>query len=363
MRSKLRRVFGLSLAIVLTSQSGAFAADPSYYPSGPQTNVAVSTVSNGGWTRCYNATYSATLPTLETLRSQCQGEYVLYAGGSAADTSNLLLLAAGQRSVVFAGTDSDFGTIYNLGNAQLSNGTYFYAEDSLSVGFTKNATVRMSQADLCGSIFGGGCAGVDDGSLRISWHGNGLGVGGWRLGAETELNGSNAFVKEIWVSNGSPRAMPLVQTTPVGATLENNLFTCTAGNYKVGMSAVEISSVKYQLFVNDTLMSSVVFDKGNNIPDSMKSAPASKISSLVSAKEALFDLTGMSSYSAYCTVEAFGFGSSSGSASATIQDPALIAAANAKAQAWEDQRAAATAANFTKEAREARKRAAARGGN
>jgi hypothetical protein len=35
----------------------------------------------------------------------------------------------------------------------------------------------------------------------------------------------------------------------------------------------------------------------------------------------------------------------------------------AKAQAWEDQRAAANAANFTKEAREMRKRIAARSGN
>jgi len=60
MRSKLGKGMGRSLDIVLTSQSGAFAADPNYYPSGPQTNVAVSSVSNGGWTRCYSATYIAT---------------------------------------------------------------------------------------------------------------------------------------------------------------------------------------------------------------------------------------------------------------------------------------------------------------
>jgi hypothetical protein len=47
----------------------------------------------------------------------------------------------------------------------------------------------------------------------------------------------------------------------------------------------------------------------------------------------------------------------------TYQDAAFIAAAAAKDLAWEAQRSAATAANFTKEAREMRKRIAARSGN
>jgi hypothetical protein len=54
------------------------AADPAYYPEGPQTNVAVSTISSGGWTRCYSETMATILSPLATLFSQCQGEYVLF---------------------------------------------------------------------------------------------------------------------------------------------------------------------------------------------------------------------------------------------------------------------------------------------
>jgi hypothetical protein len=71
----------------------------------------------------------------------------------------------------------------------------------------------------------------------------------------------------------------------------------------------------------------------------------------------------MNNYSAYCVVEVFGHSASLSTQTNSVQDAAFIAAANAKAEAWEDQRASATAANFTQQAREMRKRIAARSGN
>lgn len=369
------RVIAISSAVVIASGAVA-SADPSYYPTGPQINVAVSTVSSGGWTRCYSDFYSSNLPSLETFREQCQGDYVLYAAGSVADTSNFLLLAAGEAGVVFAGTNFLPHTVVEMGAEQLSNGTYFYAQDTESFGFSENSIIQLWTADICVSYLdnlqgddgNGGviqvnpdCDSGDDGSKRLSWHGNLNGGGGWRIGTTTDLNGSNAFLREVWVSNSSSRAvMPLTQTTPVSATVANDVMTCSAGSYKVGMSEVEVSSVMYHLYVNNERISTVIYDKGSNIPAHLKVDLPNKVTALVSAKDALFDLSGMSSYSAHCVVEAFGYSSSSSSFSNTYQDAAFIAAANATAQAWEDQRSSATAANFTKEARELRKRIAAR---
>ena len=359
MKSRIVKIIGSSLALVLMGQSGAIAAEPGYYPTGPQTDVSVTQISTNGWTKCYEANYGTTILTLANLKAQCSGDFVLYAGGETADPNHYLLLAAGLRSVVWAGTNVTANTVTTLGANQFSNGSYWYAQDALSLGFTPDPVVRLFQADLCAAIV---CAGEkDDGSLRLSWHGNGLGVGGWNIGNDITFqnNGVTDYVKAIWVSNGSPTKPPLIQTTALTATLDKNILTCTTGKYKASESEVAISSVKYQLFVNGQLMSSVAIDKGLNIPDSAKSAPMNKVPALVSAKEALFDLTGISSYSAYCTVEAYGYGSSTTSASNVVKDSVLLAAIAATEKAWDLERAAAVAANFSKEAREKRKRLAA----
>ena len=366
MGKRLKKIALIATAFTLVGSSFA-VAEPGYYPEAPQTNVAVSSVSAGGWTRCYTDGYGSVLPTLDVIRSQCTGDYILYAAGTVADTENFLLLAAGERSVVFAGTNLAQRTVVQLGADQFSNGTYFYGQNNLSVGFSENATVQLFQADICvSSLDGGGnpnCEATDDGSKRLSWHGNDLGGGGWRIGNEEGLNNNNTFIREIWVSNRSRITMPLVQTSPVTATIDKDVMTCSAGTYKVGMSEVAVSSLRYHLYVNNELMSIVVYDKGSNIPDAMKIALPNKVFALVSAKDALFNLSGMSSYSAHCVVEAYGYASSTSSFSNSYQDAAFIKAANATAQAWEDQRAAANAANFTKEAREMRKRIAVRSGN
>lgn len=59
-----------------------FEADtlPTYYPSGPQTNVNPSALT--GWTLCYSGTYADSVP-LSTIWTNCDGSYLLYAGAAA----------------------------------------------------------------------------------------------------------------------------------------------------------------------------------------------------------------------------------------------------------------------------------------
>ena len=61
-----------------------FTSDsPTYYPSGPQKNVSVATVTSGGWTLCYQDTFAAVIDynnNLEGLVQYCTGTYIMYAG-------------------------------------------------------------------------------------------------------------------------------------------------------------------------------------------------------------------------------------------------------------------------------------------
>jgi hypothetical protein len=57
---------------------------PTFYPSGPQKNVSVATVTSGGWTLCYQDTFAAVIDynnNLEGLLQYCTGAYIMYAGG------------------------------------------------------------------------------------------------------------------------------------------------------------------------------------------------------------------------------------------------------------------------------------------
>ena len=354
MGKRLKKIVLIATAFMLVGSSVA-VAEPGYYPEGPQTNVAVSTVTSGGWTLCYSANMQTGM-VKETISDACnEGGYVLYAG-RAVNSDTLLLAAAAERDIAF--------TVTATNATNLNNGSYWYFNDQ-SIGFSPNQEIYQNTADICSSTSypTGICTIAGDGALRLSLHSSREDLGGWRIGLLDFLQNVDTHEKLIYVAAESPAPMPLVQTSPVTATIDKDVMTCSAGRYKVGMSEVAISSLRYHLYINNELISTVVYDKGSNIPDAMKKALPNQVSALVSAKDALFNLSAMSSYSAHCVVEAYGYGSSASSFSNSYQDAAYIKAANAKAQAWEDQRAAANAANFTKEAREMRKRIAARSGN
>ena len=80
-------------------------------------------------------------------------------------------------------------------------------------------------------------------------------------------------------------------------------------------------------------------------------------------KGASWDVSALKNFDARCEVYAWQSGGNIQSSSAQISDAVKTAEIAAMAKAREEERAAANAANFTKEAREMRKRIAARSGN
>ena len=197
---------------------------PSYYPSGPQQNVDKSVVESGGWALCWSGTYGGT-DLLSNITTACDQEYILYAGGLT-NNSNLMLLAAGKREMVF--------TIQpGMSNQTiLENGSYWYFNTNMgSMGFAPNSTIQQSSADVY-AAWGGN---LDDGSLRLSWHtghcGDGQICGGWRVGSIVGLNGSNEYTRYIYESTGgatpSPTPTPTETPSPTPTPTETPLETPT----------------------------------------------------------------------------------------------------------------------------------------
>lgn len=205
---------------------------PRYYPSGPQTNVPISTVTNGGWSLCWSGTYSGT-DTLANIQSSCDKSHLMYAGSVTSSPTEFILLAAAPRADVFAPT---------IGNATtLSNGTYWYYNASSSIGFAPDSTINLNTADI-----------FDTASpLRMSWHTNGTSVfWGWRLGSLTGLGG-NEYTRYIYetdavtggsngvLGNGSAGSTNSVSVAAVNgiAPLNSLRLTGAEGDYTVTYSA------------------------------------------------------------------------------------------------------------------------------
>jgi hypothetical protein len=193
---------------------------PSYYPSGPQQNIDKSVVESAGWTLCWSGTYGGT-DLLSNITTACDQEYIMYAGGLT-NNSNLMLLAAGKREMVF--------TIQPGVSNQtlLENGSYWYFNTGYgSMGFAPNSTIQQNSADVY-AAWGGD---LDDGSLRLSWHtghcGDGNICGGWRVGTVVGLNGGTEYTRYIYESTGGDALIPEPTPTPTETPLETPTPTPT----------------------------------------------------------------------------------------------------------------------------------------
>jgi hypothetical protein len=153
----------------------------------------------------------------------------------------------------------------------------------------------------------------------------------------------------------------LVEVEQPKLNVSNGLATCTAGKYKFASGQVaDISSLAYTLIVEKAPVSRVVFDPSNLISPHLFSSITHSVSGGAGVESAIWDVSKLSNYEAYCEVSVAKGDSMLHSLSNTFEDAAKTAERNAAAQAWEDQRSTATAANFTKDMREMRKRLAAR---
>ena len=176
------------LAAAAVASMGMVAATPAsaaYLPSGVQNNVALATVLGGGWSLCYQATYAVSLGNTNAgALSGCGSSNLMLAARETGSSTILLLAQASFADVTF-----------NVGNGNTThnaNGVEWYYSPNYSWGFAQGGdTVSRGQCDTNGA----------NGAQRLCWH-TIAGVGGWRAGVNTNLNGSTSYEKLIFSYNG-----------------------------------------------------------------------------------------------------------------------------------------------------------------
>lgn len=136
----VRRLIVAVAALAAMPVSSA-AAQPAYFPSGPQTNVAISSLA--GWQECFSSAYNAPTPLADVLTA-CDGSFLLMAG-SDAGSSTLTLLAAGARADVL------FDTAHT-NTPHDANGTGWYFANDWSWGFAPQGDAIFR--DECDQLLG-----------------------------------------------------------------------------------------------------------------------------------------------------------------------------------------------------------------
>ena len=174
--------------IVFFSATGIQSSYADYYPSGIQRNISEQTLIDNGWTKFYEQTYGTVIGN-STITIRPSGQYVILTG-KAVGSSTLPILAAAPTAQVFTETV--------LNTPQLLNGTYWYYTLAApvgstfgSIGFAPTNVINQNSADQQ----------TPADPLRLSWHLD-TANGGWRLGDQIELNGSTAYLKQVWTWNG-----------------------------------------------------------------------------------------------------------------------------------------------------------------
>jgi hypothetical protein len=143
---------------------------------------------------------------------------------------------------------------------------------------------------------------------------------------------------------------------------------CVSGGYKylnggTSEQTSTLDSIVYTLVIDGKVASQVSAGKSSGIHSSFFATETLSVKGTANMTSATFDISGLSDFSASCQIYAVQGNANLQSTSNVIDDSVKLSKVAAKAQAWEDQRATSTAANFTAEAREMRKRIAARAGN
>ncbi|MCD9199020.1 Ig-like domain-containing protein [Aeromicrobium wangtongii] len=162
---------------VVTAPAATAVADPAptYYPSGPQKNVPVSTVTGGGWKQCYSSTFDTPFgEAAEKILDPCDGPYILLAG-RATGSDTLLLAAAAPRAEAIA------PQVGGGAQTHLVNGSEWYYKTAWSWGFAPaGAPVQLGTCDML------------TGDERLCLH-TLAGLGGYRIGDITALNYSSDY--------------------------------------------------------------------------------------------------------------------------------------------------------------------------
>lgn len=167
------------------------AAQATYMPIGPQTNVALSTVLSGGWTQCYSSTMAIPIGNnASQVLSNCVGDNLMMAGRETGNETFLVLAAGDRASTIF-----DTG---HTSNSHIVNGSkWWFSGIDWSWGFTGlNNTVSNSQCN------------VASGPTSMCLHTFNQ-FGGYRINDITGLNNSTQYEKVFFVSSAvDPASVP-----------------------------------------------------------------------------------------------------------------------------------------------------------
>ncbi len=171
------------------------ASAATYAPTGPQNDVALSTVTDGGWTMIYRGAYRDSVSIADLLGGA--QEYVML--GAINNATGIL-------DVLAWATLADVTTVTAWNTTHEANGAEWYFNSS-SMGFAgEGDTIYQQSADTNGSCWmgGEGCVAERD---RLSWHTSGWDGapsqvnGGWRSGSNIWLNDSTAFDRVVFTTN------------------------------------------------------------------------------------------------------------------------------------------------------------------
>ena len=181
-----------SLIIVGVWLFAAQAFSQTYYPSGPQTDVALSTVTGGGWSICAQTLYSTTLTEYPAACPQAGSVDKVMLACRATGSATIKLLAAAPASDVLTETGTGATNTHN------ANGSEWYYEppvESQAMGFAKggdNVTLTSCDVNTTGTNTQRLCFHLEP-DVDIG--------GGYRCGADTSLNTSGAVERLFLMSD------------------------------------------------------------------------------------------------------------------------------------------------------------------
>ena len=194
------------------------SSGPAYYPEGPQTNVAYSTVTDGGWELCHSSRYDAYYYQ-DNIADACSvGEDVaLMMACRSTGSSTIQLLAAAPAKDVLMATSSRTDT-------HIANGTAWYNYSDYSSGFARAGDeIYLGSADTNES-------GSND--QRLSWHWNSR---GYRCGSN-QWGGTPSLERLVFRADGvsnTNNPYPAALDTFLGENMKGQ-WSLTAEDADVG---------------------------------------------------------------------------------------------------------------------------------
>ena len=165
------------------------ALNPNF--AGVLNDIAQQTVEDAGWELCWTGLYNGNEP-LADVWDACQGERMMLAC-KPTGAVDLQVLAQAPRADVLTDTDES-------DDPHVANGVGWYMGHSESWGFApEGEVISRNSCDTQGG----------QADKRLCWHtGNSNLNGGWRCGANTNLNGSDAFERLVFVYTENPPPDP-----------------------------------------------------------------------------------------------------------------------------------------------------------